>query len=124
MKKLVFTILLSIMSAYSFAQNSQIILGDLVHCQVRYDQPLNGGAPIPKSPILVPTVSLDDHTLYIYDANKPAPDAFEQAVLMLETKKEETIVVGGSLHKGNSTVSLPGGRVPPCRRTSFPTRRT
>lgn len=33
-------------------------------------------------------------TLYIYDANKPAPDAFEQAVLMLETKKEETIVVG------------------------------
>ena len=69
MKKLVFTILLSIMSAHSFAQNSQIILGDLIHCQVRYDHPIVGGNPFPKSPILVPTVSLDDHTLYIYDVD-------------------------------------------------------
>ena len=42
----------------------------------------------------------------------------------VECEREETVVIGGSLHKGNSPVSLPGGRVPPCRRTSFPTRQT
>ena len=99
MKKLVFTILLSIMSAYSFAQNSQIILGDLVHCQVRYDQPLNGGAPIPKSPILVPTVSLDDHTLYIYDV------AYDLTLVLVD--EDDEVVYSVFVPANTSSVVLP-----------------
>ena len=33
-------------------------------------------------------------TLFIYDANKPEPDAFRQAVVMLGIKDEEAIVIG------------------------------
>ena len=99
MKKIVFTILLSIMSAYSFAQNSQIILGDLVHCQVRYDHPVVGGNPFPKSPILVSTVSIDGHTLYIYDV------AYDMTLVLVD--EDDEVVYSVFVPANTSTVYLP-----------------
>lgn len=68
MKKLLFILLLCTVSTFSFGQ-SPVILGDLIQCQVCYDHPFGGGSSIPKSPVLVPTISLDNHTLYLYDVD-------------------------------------------------------
>ena len=57
MKKLFFY-LLSVFALNANAGN--------VELNVTWDDPTNIGYPIPKSPVLVPEVSLDGHTLYFF----------------------------------------------------------
>lgn len=57
MKKLFFY-LLSVFALNANAGN--------VELNVTWDDPTNIGYPIPKSPVLVPEVSLEDHTLYFF----------------------------------------------------------
>ena len=65
-----FTFLFALMlSAYAFGQTQSHfpVMGILIEWQVNYDKPVIGGVPMPKSPVEPPMVTLDDHTLYLYD---------------------------------------------------------
>ena len=67
MKKVLFAILLSMTTLHAFSERPVLYWGDLVQLQVQIYDPVVSGNPMPKSPVEAPTVSLDDHTLYIYD---------------------------------------------------------
>ena len=67
MKKTVFLLLFGLFSLATICQNVVRPVGVLVDLTVQIVDPFGNGHPIPKSPAEAPTVSLDDHTLYIYD---------------------------------------------------------
>ena len=67
MKKVLFAILLSMITLHAFSERPVFYWGDLVQLQVQIYDPVISGNSMPKSPVEPPMVSLDDHTLYLYD---------------------------------------------------------
>ncbi len=63
MRRIIFVLVLMVMALYSGAKTQ--IVNEEISLQVRFDDPTNGHEPFSKSPITVPTISLDDHTLYL-----------------------------------------------------------
>ena len=67
MNKLLFTALFCLIGLHAFCQTSIGPMGTVIVWQVKPVTPIIGGNPLPKSPVEPPMVSLDDHTLYLYD---------------------------------------------------------
>ena len=100
MKKYFLIIIVAcVMSVHALCQNQKPILGSLIAWEVQYEKPVNGGNPFPKSPILPPTVSIDDHTLYIYDV------AYAFTLYLLDEDGE--VAYTTSVAAGTPTVTLP-----------------
>lgn len=70
MKKILILIsLLSIIAVTGYSENKSSIevLGEEVELVAERINPTNGQLPRPRTPIAVPTISLDNHDIYFYD---------------------------------------------------------
>jgi len=68
MRKLFVVLMFCLASLHSYGQMPVEILGSWIRLELCIpNDPIIGGFPMPKSPVEPPMVSLDDHTLYIYD---------------------------------------------------------
>ena len=61
MKKVLFAIIMLMAFSANFASVQQVC--GIISLQVAFDDPTNNENPFPKTPILIPTVSLDDHEI-------------------------------------------------------------
>ena len=88
---------------------SNVITGSEVsHAIILYPQiidPTGLQGPLPKSPILIPEVSLDGHTLYIGTAFSDDIDV--QLVSIDEVTGNETVVYSTVLYAGDQTIVFP-----------------
>ena len=100
MRKLLLTLILSIASNYAFSQMPVLQPGLVIPLQVCVaHDPIIGGIPMPKSPVQCPTVSIDDHTLYIYDV------AYAFTLYLLDEDGE--VAYTASVAAGTPIVTLP-----------------
>ena len=100
MKKLLFAFLLLIGSAnVTSAQQMEQNNLPKITFQVQIKKPINGGNPVPKSPVTPPDVYLDDHTLYI--------DSIGSDSTIQLTDDTETVVYSVYVPDGTTTVVLP-----------------
>lgn len=67
MKKLFVSLLMCMLSMGANAQVPQVPQGTVINFQMQITDPQVGGVALPKSPVQSPTVSIDGHTLYLYD---------------------------------------------------------
>ena len=99
MKKLFITTLLFICSTCvtnAFEFGSQ--LPKLVF-QIEVKKPANNGNPVPRGPLTIPDVYLDDHTLYL--------DSIDYDSTILLTDATDTVVYSVFVPSGTTTVVLP-----------------
>ena len=99
MKKVLFAFALSLVCAHLSSQTLDFVFGDLITLEVRYDHPLHGGMPLPKSPIQAPQVTFDDHTLYIYDV------AYDLTLALVD--EDDEVVYSVFVPANTSSVVLP-----------------
>lgn len=66
MKKYLLASFLLLTSLVSFAEVQSF---ELITLEVKFFDPTSPTNPRPKSPVIVPEVSVDGHTLYIYDVD-------------------------------------------------------
>lgn len=67
MKKLFVSLLMCMLSMGANAQVPQVPQGTVINFQMQITDPQVGGVALPKSPVQSPLVSIDGHTLYLYD---------------------------------------------------------
>lgn len=67
MKKLFVSLLMCMLSMGANAQVPQVPQGTVIIFQMQITDPQVGGVALPKSPVQSPLVSIDGHTLYLYD---------------------------------------------------------
>lgn len=67
MKKILLSLLLCMLCCNAFSQVPVTPVGDFIQWQFHYVDPVVIGLPTPKSPVQSPLVSIDGHTLYLYD---------------------------------------------------------
>ena len=99
MKKTIIIAALCLFGFHAFGQNELNPIGTLLEWQVRPVTPIIGGHPRPKAPVQCPTVSIDDHTLYIYDV------AYAFTLYLLDEDGE--VAYTTSVAAGTPTVTLP-----------------
>ena len=88
MNKLLFTALFYLIGLHAFCQTSIGPMGTVIVWQVKPVTPIIGGNPLPKSPVEPPMVSLDDHTLYIYDV------AYDFTLMLVDENDDVAIEFG------------------------------
>lgn len=78
--------------------------------QVEVRKPVNGGLPVPKDPVTIPDVYLDDHTLYIdsigYDSTIELADEYDNVVYSAFVPDGTTTVFLPSTLTGTYGLSL------------------
>ena len=62
MRRIIFVLVLMVMALYSGAKIQNV--NKEIYLQVRFDDPTEDHEPLQKDPLEVPSISLDDHTLY------------------------------------------------------------
>ena len=67
MKKIFVSLLMCMLSMGANAQVPQVPQGTVINFQMQITDPQVGGVALPKSPVQSPLVSIDGHTLYLYD---------------------------------------------------------
>ena len=115
MKKILFSFLFGMNSILAFCQAPVSVQGELLWLTVQtIDNPIVGGLPIPKSPIQPPTVSINGHTLYLYNIGYSFTlalrDENDNYVYVTNVPAGSTSVVLPSDLSGDYTLVLyPGG---------------
>ena len=83
--------MLCVMSLSAFSQRPEVVHGTAIEWQVHIVlNPIKGGPLFPKSPALppeAPVVSIDDHTLYLYDVD------YDLTLCLLDEDGEEVYTV-------------------------------
>jgi len=100
MKKLLIILVMCFASFQVFSLANGVLIGTPVLLSFHEPfNPIGSGHPIPKSPIQVPTVSLDDHTLYIYDV------AYDLTLALVD--EDDEVVYTVFVPANTSSVVLP-----------------
>ena len=101
MKKLILSIVVLLASSYSdtIAQITDVAFGEKVILYTNFDDPTKPEGPIRRSPIRVPSISIDDHTLYFNSS-------CDGCTLRLYNE-EGDLVVNLIIPDNSSTISLP-----------------
>ena len=104
---------MSMICFHAFSLSPQTDEGDLLILQVGYDKPLTNGNPFPKTPVVIPKVSLAGHSLYVsagyalavslYDAN--GNEVYSTAIIAGTT----TVFLPSTLNGDFRLVLHPGG---------------
>jgi len=115
MRKSLFIFLFGIISIYAFGQLPVIVQGVRIQWTVRYEQPIGGGIPTPKSPVQGPVVSIDGHTLYLYDVTDDVTlqifDENENEVCTLYVPAGTTSVALPTTLEGEYQIQLHNGGI-------------
>lgn len=101
MKKALFVILMSMTSFHAFSEQPDLVWGSRVQLQAQIFDPVNSGLPVPKYPVQCPTVSIDGHTLYLYDVT--------YAFTLYLLDEEGEVAYTADVVAGTPTVTLPSG---------------
>jgi len=100
MKKLCLLLIICMASFHVLNLSAGVVVGTPVMLEFRDPfNPIGGGNPFPKSPILVPTVSIDGHTLYIYDV------AYDMTLMLVD--EDDEVVYSVFVPANTSSVVLP-----------------
>lgn len=96
MKKYLLASFLLLTSLVSFAEVQSF---ELITLEVKFFDPTSPTKPRPKSPVTVPEVSIDGHTLYIYDV------AYDMTLMLVD--EDDEVVCSVFVPANTSTVYLP-----------------
>ena len=98
MKKLFVSLLLCMASVVAFSQNVIPMVGSPLNFAVLIVDP-TVPVPLPKSPVQSPTVSIDGHTLYLYDIG------YDLALCLVD--ENDDVVYTVFVPAGTTSVVLP-----------------
>lgn len=101
MKKLILSILLLLASSFSdaIAQITGENYYEEIVLHVNFDDPILHDKPVKRSPIRIPSISINDHTLYFYSS-------CDGCTLRLYDEKGD-LVVNLIIPENSSTINLP-----------------
>ncbi len=99
MRETIIAFLLLIGSAFATSAFQEPAESQKIEFQVQIKKPVGNGMPVPKGPVIIPDVYLDDHTLYI--------DSIGEDSFIELTDGSDSLVYSCFVPDGTTTVSLP-----------------